>query len=400
MNYTWTTTELFEKNIIALDAGDNLIIHQGGARSGKTIANLQTALVYAEINKGSICSVASRTLPHLKLGAMRDFDNILMSIGIIPDRIKNKTDNYYRIGESIIEFFGTDQLDKVHGPARDFLFINECNFLKYEIYEQLALRTSGPILLDYNPVARFWCNDNIMPNEKHLFIKSTYKNNQFCPKQIRERLDHKEAQYYRNLELGIENKALENWVKVYVLGEVGQLEGAIFTNWRFELDGETDGMFSSGFGFGLDYGFHPDPDAMAKIHIDKRRRKIYVKECIYETNNGTSDLIELINKHAKKSDMIIAESASPRTNYDLQTHFNITAVRKNKTVGEWLRSMQDYEIIISKDSYNLEKELSNYMWSDKKAGVPVDSFNHLIDTIRYFYMMTIGYEEFAEVKVF
>jgi intein/homing endonuclease len=51
-------------------------------------------------------------------------------------------------------------------------------------------------------------------------------------------------------------------------------------------------------------------------------------------------------------------------------------VSKTKTVGEWLREMQNYEIIVDEGSYNLEMELANYVWSDKRAGDPMDGFNH------------------------
>ena len=35
---------------------------------------------------------------------------------------------------------------------------------------------------------------------------------------------------------------------------------------------------------------------------------------------------------------------------------------------------------------NLEKELNSYVWDDKKAGIPIDANNHLIDAMRYVFM--------------
>ena len=63
--------------------------------------------------------------------------------------------------------------------------------------------------------------------------------------------------------------------------------------------------------------------------------------------------------------------------------FNIRGISKRGTVAEWLRIMQDYELIITDRSFNLAKELNNYIWNDKRAGIPVDDFNHCIDGIRY-----------------
>lgn len=365
------TTSVFEKNIIAYNQESDLIINQGGTRSSKTWSILQLLFLIAINSKERlIISVVSRALPHLKLGAMRDFDHILLSYGIYPDKIKNKTDSFYLIGNSLIEFFGADQKDKVHGPARDILFINEVNFLKQDIYDQLVIRTKGVVFCDYNPTQRFYMHDEVMPNNKHVFIKSTYLDNNYLGERQIARIEAK--------------KKNKNWWKIYGLGEVGILEGQIFTNWRY---GEFDETLP--YRFVLDFGFFPDPDGYAKMAINEKEQKIYVHELIYDNHNGTNDLIQKIDSHTSKHEQIIADSASPRTIYDIKkAGFNIRGVSKTKTVGEWLRLMQDYEMIITEGSYNLEKEIMNYLWSDKKAGIPIDAFNHLIDPVRYGFMET------------
>ena len=85
----------------------------------------------------------------------------------------------YKIGNSIIEFFGTENLGKVHGPRRDILFINEANNIKYDIYTQLVIRTRETVFVDYNPVQSFYIHQEVIPSFKHEFIKSTYKDNSF-----------------------------------------------------------------------------------------------------------------------------------------------------------------------------------------------------------------------------
>ena len=369
MNNEFKTTSVFYYNNEALKQGHDIIINQGGTRSGKTYSILQLLFLKALYSKKRlIISVVSRALPHLRLGAMRDFDNILLSWGIIPDDVKNRTESYYKIGNSVIEFFGADQTDKVHGPQRDILFVNEANFIKEEIFDQLLVRTEGAVFIDFNPSSRFWVHDSLIPSTKHSFIKTTYLDNECLSAKQVERIEAK--------------KSNENWWRVYGLGEIGTLEGAILTNWRY---GEFDNTLP--FGFGLDYGFHPDPDAMLKCAVSHKEKKIYWHECIYETSQGTNDLIANIGRYAQPNNVIIAESATPRTNYDLKKHFNIKPVIKTQTVADWLRIMQDYEIIITEGSSNLEKELLYYLWSDKKAGVPLDDWNHLIDAGRYYFMM-------------
>lgn len=371
MTNEFKTTSAFYLNNEAIKGGHDLIINQGGTRSGKTYSILQLLFLKAYYSKKSlIISVVSRALPHLKLGAMRDFDNILLSFGIIPDNVKDKTNNFYRIGNSKIEFFGADQADKVHGPQRDILFINEANYLKYDIYTQLEVRTSGLIILDYNPSQRFWVHEEIIPNQKHAFIQTTYKHNECLSIKQIQRIEAK--------------KNNENWWRVYGRGEIGTLEGAVYKNWKY---GVFDDNLS--FGYGLDYGFFPDPDAGLKVAIDKKRKIIYLHELIYETNNGTEDLInQLKTSGVKKDSKLVTESANPRTNTDISKKgYNVVPVRKTKTVADWIRVIQDYDIVITESSYNLEKELLNYVWNDKKAGIPVDEWNHLMDAFRYYFMM-------------
>ena len=364
------TTSVFAKTLKAYNDGAGLIIEQGGTRSSKTVSILQLLYLIALYSKKPlVISVVSRALPHLKLGAIRDFDTIVLpAAGVVPDKIKNKTELSYKVGVSLIEFFGVDQVDKVHGPSRDILFVNEANFIKYDIYDQLAIRTKGCIFIDYNPTQRFWVHETVIPEQKHIFIKSTYLDNEELPQSIKDRIEAKK----KNI----------NWWRVYGEGEIGINEGAIFTNWLYG-DFPRDLVPT----FGLDYGFYPDPDAFVKVAILKKEKRIYAHECIYENYNGTEELRKKMLEYATSQSLIVAESASPRTNYDLQRTFkNLKKVKKTRTVVDWIREMQDYQIIVTEDSYNLGQELANYIWSDKKAGVPLDSYNHLIDAMRYVYM--------------
>jgi phage terminase large subunit len=360
------TTTVFKYNQKAYLQGKDLIINQGGSRSSKTISILQLLFLIAVLSpKPLVISVVSRALPHLRLGAMRDFDNIIQSYGMSLN-VKNRTESYYKIGHSIIEFFGADQIDKVHGPSRDILFINEANFVKFEVFDMLNVRTNGTVFVDFNPTRRFWVHDFI-GKEGVVFLKSTYKDNELLPAKIKERIEAK--------------KDNPSWWRVYGEGEIGIAEGSIFTNWKY-------GEFPAGkYGFGLDYGFYPDPDALVKVCIDEIGKKMYLKECIYTNFNGTEELREKMLDFVGINDVVVAECATPRTNYDLKKTFHgIKPVSKTKTIGEWLRVMQDYEIIITPDSYNIEMELSNYVWSDKRNGVPMDGFNHSIDAARYYLM--------------
>ena len=371
-------TNVFDRNLDAYQAGEHLIINQGGQGSSKTYSILQLLYLIAKKERKRI-TVASYALPHLKQGAMADFEKILESFGENPAALKNISESTYYIGRSSIEFFGIEgNIAKAHGPRRDILFINECNRkITYEVYDQLSTRTQGAVFLDYNPDQEFWVHDKLIPNFQHTLIKSTYLDNPWLPE--------KEL---NNIIAKKDKLGFENWWKVYGLGELGKLEGAIFMNWRYLKEGEIfDPSFP--YAFGLDFGFN-DPDALVKVAIDHKNKIIFAEEKIYKDGNSFQDLWVLIGEHCNRNDAITADCADARMISELKKYFNIKPVNKKTwTVSEALKMMQDYEIIIPEASTNLAKELSNYMWNDKKAGIPIDGFNHLIDGMRYRFMESI-----------
>ena len=361
-------TEIFNKN---RDAKTRYIFNPGGTRSSKTHSLLQ--LFYAKASndpKFNIYSIVSETMPHLRKGAMRDFFMFLSENDLYDERNHNKSDNIYKIGNSIIEFFSVDTASKIHGPERDYLLVNELNNIDYDTFFHLAQRTRKQIYADWNPTSEFFVYPEFIFNSQYkddiTVIHSTIKDNPFVSEAIKKDV-------YRRAERD------ENYKRVYLLGEIGQPEGLIYPNWKY---GEFNDALPHQFG--LDFGFNPDPDAMVKVAIDEKRKLIYLHECFYERDQLLQDLKNNISKHANINDLIIADSASPRLIAELKIKHNIKGViKKAGSVNEGIRLMQDYDLIITKESINLVKELRNYVWSDKKAGIPIDDWNHLLDPARY-----------------
>jgi phage terminase large subunit len=364
---------------------NDLIVCCGGTGSSKTWSILQLLYFIAKFfDKERIITICSYALPHLKTGAIRDFDLILQSFGENSDLLKNKTDNYYTINKSIVEFFGIEgNLAKVHGPRRDILFVNEANHkITWDVFDQLYTRTRECTFIDFNPTQEFWYHEKIQNKFKHKFIHSTFRDNIYLSEnELRRIMDKKDK------------VGFENWWKVYGEGQLGRLEGAVFPNWELGVWDE-----SLPFGYGLDFGFYPDPDAMTREAIDHKRMIIYIEECIYKTSNKVQDLKLQIGNFCKNEHLIMADCADPRMIAELSLLFNIRPVSKVGTVSEWLRLMQDYRIVVCGDSPNLIKEMNNYIWNDQKAGIPIDAFNHLIDAGRYYFMsqVKIGKQLFVD----
>jgi phage terminase large subunit len=366
----------FHKIIRAFNRGEKLIVEQGGQGSGKTFSTLQVLYLLCAQKKKRIITVCSFALPHLKGGAMRDFEKIIEDNVLNLSIQHNKSNNTFQINNSLVEFFGIEGNEaKAHGLRRDILYVNEANKrISYKVFDQMFSRTHEVTFIDYNPSNEFWYHEKIKDNFKHCFIHSNFLDNEYLPES--------EVQ---NILSKKDKKGFENWWRVYGLGELGQLEDSIFSNWSY---GDFD--YSLPFGYGLDFGVK-DPDALVKVAIDRTLKKIYLQEIIYKTGNKTSDLYTLIQSKVEKNKLIIADSSGARQINDLKhLGFNISGVnKKSYSIVESIRLMQDYEIIITPESYNLAKEFQNYIWLDKKGEIPIDEQNHLLDATRYYIMTCI-----------
>ena len=101
-------TSVFGRNISAFNNGKRYIINQGGTSSSKTYSILQLLILIALKKDNLLISIVSESLPHLKRGAMRDFQNILLSMNLYNESMHNKSNNEFIIGNSKIEFFSAD----------------------------------------------------------------------------------------------------------------------------------------------------------------------------------------------------------------------------------------------------------------------------------------------------
>lgn len=163
-------------------------------------------------------------------------------------------------------------------------------------------------------------------------------------------------------------------------GWLDKAEGVVFTRWKY---GDFDNSLP--YSFGADYGFSIDPSTFVKVAIDKKLKKIYVKELLYKPKLTTSELAAIYLTHAPSKQLIIADSAEPRLIEELQGYgLNIQPTEKGPgSITAGVALMQDYEIIVDPESHNIAKELNNYVYSDKASSLFIDAYNHALDAIRY-----------------
>jgi phage terminase large subunit len=360
-------------------------IVQGGTSSSKTFSIIPLLITYAIKNSKSEISIVAESIPHLKRGAVKDFINIMLMTGNFKDANFNKSDLKYKFSNgSFIEFFSADQPDKLRGARRDILFVNECNNIPFEAYNQLAIRTKKFIYLDYNPTSEFWVHTELINDKDSDFVILTYKDN--------EALD---LALVREIEKAREKAKTsvywDNWWRVYGLGQVGSLDGVILENWE-QIDRIP--INASLIGYGMDFGFTNDPTTL--IGVYRYNDSLVIHEYLYQTGMLNSDIIRRLNQIGiSKSEKIYGDSAEPKSIEEIyRSGFNIKPVLKgNDSVKFGLSILQEYKLLVTKESTNLIKELRSYTWDKDKNGkqlnAPIDDFNHAIDAMRYLAMMEL-----------
>jgi phage terminase large subunit len=344
----------------------------GGTSAGKTISILQILIDKAQSDTiPTLTSIVSESYPHLKRGAMRDFLNIMQSHNYFKPELWNKTDKVYTFEtDSKIEFFSADMPSKVRGPRRDRLYINEANNVPYEAFDQLEVRTRDEIWLDWNPTNEFWWYDEVAPEREHDFITLTYKDNEGLDQQI---VDSIEAR--RN------NKA---WWQVYGLGQLGEVEGKIFTDWLIIDEVPHEARLERR---GLDFGYSNDPSALVDIY--SYNGGIILDEQLYQKGLSNKQIADLIGNLPNPGTLVVADSSEPKSIDELSL-YGVNVIPANKgqgSVTQGIQKLQDQRVSITKRSINGIKEYRNYMWMTDKNGkilnVPIDLWNHFLDATRY-----------------
>jgi phage terminase large subunit len=345
---------------------------QGGTSASKTISILLWLIHLAQSDKlPTLTSVVSESIPHLKRGAMRDFKNIMKAHHYWREDKWNATDSIYTFETgSQIEFFSADQPDKLRGARRDRLFINEANNVTLDAFDQLEVRTKDLVYLDWNPTNEFWYYTDIKDKRNDVdFIILTYKDNEALSPEIISSIEQR--------------KNRPGWWKVYGLGQLGEVEGRIYTGWQ-EVDSVPHEARLERYG--LDFGWHPDPAALVAVYY--YNGGYILDEIGYQLEWSNREIAETLKNLPKA--LVIADSAEPKSISEIRMYgVNVTPTPKGAdSVRHSIKAVQDQKISVTKNSANLLKEYRNYLWAVDKdgkvlPGVPEDGNDHLLDATRY-----------------
>lgn len=346
-------------------------IVQGGTSASKTISILLYLIALAQGDKTpTLTSIVSESFPHLKRGVIRDFKNILQGHHYWKDDLWNATDSTYTFETgSKIEFFSSDNADKLRGARRDRLFMNEANNMTFDAFEQLEVRTKEFVFIDYNPTTEFWSFTEVEKRSDTEKIILTYKDNEALSKEIVDSIEQRRDRV--------------QWWNVYGLGLLGETETRIYKGWQIVDNIPFEARLER---YGLDFGYTNDPSSIVAIYY--YNGGYILDEIVYDKGLTNKQLGDAINTQEVKV-LVIADSAEPKSIDEIRT-YGITILPSKKGQGSVLQGIQyvqQQNISVTKRSLNVIREYRNYVWTTDKDGKiinePDHMYSHSMDAIRY-----------------
>ena len=363
----------------------------GGRGSGKSYA-LTTFLVLLTFEKGQNILFTRQTMTSAHVSIIPEFLEKLDLLKVGHHFEITKTEITNRLTGNKILFRGlqtskgdnTAALKSLQGIScwvneESEELTNETTFDKIDLSVRQA-DVQNRVILVMNPATkthfiykRFFEDKGVNPGynglkENTCYIHTTYKDN----------IKNLSKSFLEQIEYIKKNRP-KKYAHEILGGWLDKAEGVIFDNWKtgqFPIHLQTIA--------GADFGFSTDPTTLVEVGIDKKQKKIYIREHLYHTRLTTSDIYTMFNT-AVGTKLIIGDSAEPRLIQELKNRgLNIKGVKKGKdSIITGIAILQDYELIIDPKSSNVIQELNNYVWMDRKSNTPIDKYNHLIDAIRY-----------------
>jgi len=359
------------KKIFSLDKRIRAVA--GGTSASKTISILIWIIDYCQTpeNKNKLVTVTSESYPHLLGGAMLDFQAIMRDGNYWKETswVRNPRSTYTFETGNKVEFVPFDTYGKAHGGRRDVLFVNEGNYMAYNIVDQLITRTRETVWLDWNPTSEFWFYTDMLGLREDIdFITLTYKDN--------EALDEATIKEIES------HKHLKEWWRVYGLGQLGEIESRIYTGWN-NIDSipEEARLLK----YGLDFGYSNDPTTIDAIY--KWNDSIIIDEVLHQKRLSNKQIAETLLNIDKAT--VIADSAEPKSIDEIKSHGIqiIPSVKGKDSVNNGIQLVQAEKIFLTKRSINTWKEYRNYTWLTDKEGTIINTpspiWNHHMDGIRY-----------------
>ena len=361
-----------------VNSDKRIIVHQGGSRSGKTYAICQYLIYLLTTRKNRlVITIARKTLPALKGSVYRDFMEIAEKVGITYFAEINKAEMTFKYKNHLVEFISLDNEMKVRGRKRTHCFLNEANEFFLEDFNQLSLRTTEKMILDFNPSdVIHWIYSDICTRDDCDTYITTFEDNAFLDPEIKKEI------------LRMKERDADRW-RVYGLGERATFkEGQIFDNWKWIDYNEFVDKDSSEVVYGLDWGYSNDPTGI--VEVRRKNDKLYVHELLYKKGLTNQDIYNEIKNLGLEEELFICDSAEPKSLEDMKRLglYCKASIKGSGSVMNGIQIIKEYDVFASKQSKNLLQEYQYYIWESNKDGQTINKIkqngmDHLMDAFRY-----------------
>lgn len=238
------------------------------------------------------------------------------------------------------------------------------------------------ITLTFNPWSeKHWLNNRFFKSDSdNIFAKTTsYQCNEF--------LDEQDIALFNEMKVKSPRR-----YKIEGLGEWGIAEGGIYENWHerlFDIN-EIAKRPSVQSAFGLDFGYTNDETALSCSLVDIENREIFIFDEMYKKALLNDEIAKNITDMGYSKEIIIADSAEPKSIADLRRHGLRKVVKADKgkdSIMHGIQYIQQFTIFVHPKCTNAINELSNYVWArdnnDEPMNRPIDEYNHFLDALRY-----------------
>ncbi|MDB4246014.1 PBSX family phage terminase large subunit [bacterium] len=262
--------------------------------------------------------------------------------------------------------------------------VDEGTFDKIDFSIRSQLKQNRVILVMNPTTKEHWIYKRWFQSENVLGGSNTSLNGvTYIHTDYRDNIDNLSESFLQQI-MTMKKKRPDKYEHQILGGWLNKAEGTILRKWRV-----GDFIPTELTCYGQDFGFAEDLSTLVKISVDKNARKVWVKEIFGEKGLNTSQMYNK-NKAECGLDLIICDNSEPRLINEMKVlGLNIKpTIKKKGSILSGIALMQDYELIIDRNSHGIIREINNYVWKDK-GEVPIDKFNHYIDAIRYAMMYLI-----------
>lgn len=311
---------------------------------------------------------------------------MLDNLGI--DYKENKSNAIMTLSNgATISFTPLDDDRKIRSLNLDYIFVEQCEEVSEEVFDELALRLRGEVSLsDYGQILliaqpeakthwiykRFYqikVNDDDYKYEHLSYLDNPY-------------LKEEQKRYYE----GLRETNYDRW-RTHALGEWISSSKQIFTsNWSVGVD-RTYFDFYVG---GIDFGFNVPSCFLLLGFYDS---EAYVLGEVYAPELTNDDLINEINKVLSHNqigyddlDGVYCDSASP-DRIEVLSRYGLPCYPSVKDVKAKINTAQETKIHIDESCDNLIREMPMYEWRKNRDGEVLDEpkkvNDHAVDALCY-----------------